>query len=234
MLYFKTAQSEIVNPEQSSFEFYADTVKIYQGKYWSGFQSSFPSDPFITKHPFFYPNYVMRFEYVGQGNDPRNDCRLISAFKNCGLLHSGLSSEIKEIDINGSQLSFSFIVTNKDKTSLLILDPRKMGPNLFHYFTNEPIFFNISQNKLFFCSIEHQILSPWNSWNIEWLTELKSGDSKQFTFEYEIDSPFTPGDYKVSFEFPGLSIQITKDQLYQGRKRIWLGDITMTTKIKIQ
>ena len=38
MLYFKTAQPEIVNPEQSSFEFYADTVIIYQGNkgIWSG------------------------------------------------------------------------------------------------------------------------------------------------------------------------------------------------------
>ena len=233
MLYFKTVQPEIVNPEQLSFEFYADTIKIYQGKYWSGFQSSFPSDPFVTKHPFFYPNYVMRFEYVGQGNDPRNDYRLISAFKNCGLLHSGLSAEIKEIDINGSQLSFSFIVTNKDKSDLLILDPEKMGPNLFHYFTNAPVFFNTSQKKVYSCSIEFQSPASGNTWESGWLSVLRSGASRQFTFNYTVDLPFASGIYKVSYEFPGLSHQISRDQLYQSNKRIWLGDILMTKRMTI-
>jgi len=237
IFYFKTNHPEFKDDKSSSFSLLANAEEIYKGVFWPPYSSSLPVGSYIYSVFSFYPDYTFRIEFItidDQPPDTRNDPRLISALKKHNLLHSGLSAEIKNIVIKGFQLTFSFIVTNKDKTSLLILDPGKMGPNLFHYFTNEPIFFNISQNKLFFCNIEHQILSPWNTWNIEWLTELKSGDSKQFTFEYEIDSPFTPGDYKVSFEFPGLSSQITKDQLYQGRKRVWLGDITMTKKIKIQ
>ncbi|MDO9340365.1 MAG: hypothetical protein Q7T72_07555 [Bacteroidales bacterium] len=235
ILYFKFNHSEFDDYKQSSFAFYADTFKIYQGSFWPGFLSSFPADPYISSFPFFYQNYALRFEYLDQGKvDPRNDDRLISAFKNRDLLHSGLSAEIKSIVINGSRLTFSFVVTNRDQSDLLILDPDKMGPNLFHYFTNEPIFFNIAQNKVYYCSIEHQTPSPWNSWKIDWLSQLKYGDSRQFTLNYTIVSPLNPGVYKVSFEFPGLSCQVTKDQLFQDDKRIWLGDIQVTKKITIQ
>jgi hypothetical protein len=237
ILYFKTNHPEFKTDKSSTFSLLANGEEIYKGVFWPPYSSSLPLGPYVYSFFSFYPDYTFRIEFItidDQPEDTRNDKRIISALKEHNLLHSGLSAEIKNIVINGSQLTFSFIVTNKDKTDLLILDPEKMGPNLFHYFTNEPIFFNISQKKLFFCSIEHQILSPWNSWNLGWLTELKSGDSKQFTFKYAIDSPFTPGDYKVSFEFPGLSNQITKDQLYQGNNRIWLGDITMTLKLKVQ
>jgi len=234
MLYFKCNQPELVNPNLSGFIVYADTIKIYQGSYWSVFLSSLPSVPFIWKNPFFYPDYVMRFEFIGSGTDPRNDYRLITAFKNQNLLHSGLIGEIKEIVINGSQLVFSFTVTNKDQSDLLILDPEKMGQNLFHYFTNAPVFYNISQKKVFEYGFDYEAPSPHNAWSPSWLTELKSGDSRNFTFNYTINSQFSTGDYKISFEFPGLSSQIQRDQLYQDNKRIWLGDITMKKYLRIQ
>jgi len=237
ILYFKSNHSEISDSKQSSFAFYADTFKIYQGSFWPSYSSSLPTDPFISSFPFFYQDYALRigFVFFDQGKvDPRNDDRLISAFKNRDLLHSGLSGEIKSIVRNGSQLTFSFVVTNKDESDLLILDPDKMGPNLFHYFTNAPMFFNITQNKVYNSSIEIQTPSPWNSWKIDWLSQLKSGDTRQFTFNYAIVSPLNPGEYKVSYEFPGLSFQVTKDQLYQDNKRIWLGDIQLTKKITIQ
>jgi hypothetical protein len=237
IFYFKTNHPEFKTEKSSTFSLLANGEEIYNGVFWPPYSSSFPYGPFIYSLFSFYPDYTFRIELITVDNKPqdtRNDPRLISALKGHNLLHSGLSAEIKNVEKNGSQLTFSFIVTNKDKSDLLILDPEKMGPNLFHYFTNEPMFFNISQNKLFSCSIEHQSPSPWNSWNTDWLSVLRSGDSRQFTFNYTIDTPFTPGDYKVSFEFPGLSNQITRDQLYQGNKRIWLGDITMTMKLKIQ
>lgn len=117
ILYFKSNHSEIADSKQSSFAFYSDTFKIYQGSFWPGFLSSFPADPYISSFPFFYQNYALRinFMFIDQGKaDPRNDDRLISAFKNRDLLHSGLSGEIKNIVKNGSQLTFSFVVTNRD------------------------------------------------------------------------------------------------------------------------
>jgi hypothetical protein len=236
MLYFKKNHTEFNELKLSTFAFYADTIKIYQGSFWSGLSSSFPLDPYILYFPFFYQNYTLKIDKVFTDQykaDPRNDYRLISAFKNRGLLHSGLSAEISSIVKNGSQVTFSFIVTNRDKSDLLILDPEKTGPNLFHYFTNAPMLFNKTLQKVYNVYIEHQTPSPYNSWKIEWLSLLKSGDSRQFTFNYAIVTPFEKGEYRVSFEFPGFSFQITKDQLYQGNKRIWLGSIAMTKELTV-
>ena len=135
--------------------------------------------------------------------------------------------------MNESQLTFSFKITNKDQSDLLILDSEKMGQNLFHYFTNAPVFYNISQNKVFEYNFEYETPSPHDMWSVTWLSELNSGDSRIFTFTYNVDGQFPPGDYKIYFEFPGLSNQITRDQLFQENKRIWLGDIMMIKYLKI-
>jgi hypothetical protein len=44
-------------------------------------------------------------------------------------------------------------------------------------------------------------------------------------------SPLEPGSYKAIFEFPGLSHQITFDQLFQGNSRIFLGEIVANKNI---
>lgn len=234
ILYFKTPHPELIDQSLSDFSIYADTTIFFEGKYWPGYSSSFPTGIFIWKYPFFYPDYVIRFEFMGQDNDPRNDHRLMSAFAAHNLLHSGLSGEIIKIEINGALLTFSFKVTNKDQSDLLILDPEKMGQKLFHYFTNAPVFYNIAQNRLFEYDFEHEAPPDLNAWSLNWMTGLKPEESKIFTFTYTAAIPFPSGDYKASFEFPGLSRQISRDQLYQDNKRIWLGDITMTKSLRIQ
>jgi hypothetical protein len=63
---------------------------------------------------------------------------------------------------------------------------------------------------------------------------LKSGDSKQFTFNYTINKTISPGEYIANFEYPGLSYQVLKEHLYQGNSRIWLGDIMIIKNITFQ
>lgn len=92
--------------------------------------------PYISSFYSFYPDYTFRIEFItidNQPQDKRNDPRIISALKDHNLLHSGLSGEIKSIIRNGTQLTFSFVVSNKDESDLLILDPLRMGPKLFHF-----------------------------------------------------------------------------------------------------
>jgi hypothetical protein len=89
-------------------------------------------------------------------------------------------------------------------------------------------------NEVFSGNIQHQAPDPWNSWKTDWLSELKSGDSKEFTIAYTIRNPINPGEYYTTFEFPGLAYQVTKDQLYQGTSRIWLGEIVLNKNRIIQ
>jgi hypothetical protein len=150
------------------------------------------------------------------------------------LLHSGLAISSSSVEITGTQLTFRFTITNKDQSDLMIIDINKTGPNLFHYFTNGLFIYDLSHNEVFSSNIQHLAPDPWNSWNINWLSQLKSGDSKEYTINYTINNPLNPGEYDINFEFPGLASQVPKDQLKQGNSRIWLGDIPHNKSIIIQ
>jgi hypothetical protein len=233
ILYFKESHPELINNDLSGFDVYADNVKIYHGIYQPGYSSSMPTEPFIWEHPIFYPDYVLRFEFMGHGVDPRNDDRLMSAFKNKHLLHSGLFGEIKDVVINGPLLRFTFKITNKDESNILILDPEKMGQRLFQYYANPPVFYNVAEQAIFQISFDSDSPLSMDTWSLDWMTELEPGDSKEFTLSYTLSSQISPGDYKITFRFPGLSRQITRDQLYQDDRRIWLGDITLMRYLRL-
>jgi hypothetical protein len=44
----------------------------------------------------------------------------------------------------------------------------------------------------------------------------------------------TPGTYKATFGFPGLSYQVSKDELQQNDARIWLGELNLAKDIIIE
>jgi len=237
ILYLKTSHVEFKNENSSKFSLLANGEEIYSGVFWPSYSSSMPSGPYISSFSSFYPDYTIRIEHMTIDNkpkDPRNDPRIISALKDHNLLHSGLSVLINSIDIVGTQLTFKFTVTNQDESDLLILDLEKTGPNLFHYFTNGLTIRKLTYEEVFSSQIAPENPVPWDSWKTDWLSELKSGGSRQFTINYTINSIINPGKYYIMFEFPGLTHGVTKDQLFQNNTRIWLGDIFMTEEFTIQ
>ncbi|MCX6221478.1 MAG: hypothetical protein NTZ69_10870 [Bacteroidia bacterium] len=235
ILYFKNVQYEFKDILASSFAFMDDGGLIYQGSFVPGYSSSIPNGPFIMSAPLMYGNYALRIlNWHSDKTDIRNDPRMIDILKQHDLLHPGLVISSSSIVISGTQLTFKFTVTNQDQSDLMIIDFDKTGPNLFHYFTNGLSIYDLGHNEVFSGNIQHLAPDPWNSWKSEWLSELKSGDSKQFTINYAINNPISPGEYDTTFEFPGLAYQVTKEQLYQGNSRIWLGDISLNKRITIQ
>jgi hypothetical protein len=234
ILYFKETHPEFDKITQSTFAFLANGAEVYTGSFWPAYLNSMPSGPFISS-PSLYQNYALRVENWNTVNtDPRNDPQFIQSLKEHNLLHSGLSVLINPLVINGNQLSFSFTVTNHDLSDLLIIDPDKTGPNLFHYFTNGLIIRNLNYDIVFSSNIEYATPSPWNSWKIEWLSLLRSGESRQFTINYTIGTPINPGEYNALFVFPGLEFQVKREELFQAGGRIWLGDVQANKKITIQ
>lgn len=236
ILYFKKDQDYLEKMYENSFTFMNKGEIIYQGSFHPGYSSSMPIGPFIMSPPAF-GTYALKIDNWTIQNNPdvRKDPTLINLLNQNNLLHSGLQISASTIDIQGSQLTFKFIVTNKDQTDLMIIDLNKTGPSLFHYFTNGLYIKDLSHNEVFSSNIQHQTPDPWNRWEIDWLSELKSGDSMEFTITYTIERTLAPGEYETSFEFPGLGIggQITKDQLYQSNSRIWLGEISTTKRLTI-
>ncbi|MCK9414667.1 MAG: hypothetical protein M0Q53_20365 [Prolixibacteraceae bacterium] len=209
ILYFKNVQYEFKDILASSFAFMDDGGLIYQGSFVPGYSSSIPYGPFIMSAPT-YGNYALRIEnWHSEKPDIRNNPRIIDILKQHDLLHPGLVISSSSIEISGTQLTFKFTVTNQDQSDLMIIDFDKTGPNLFHYFTNGLRIYDLAHNEVFSSNIQHLAPNPWNSWKSEWLSELKSGDSKQFTINYTINNPINPGEYDTTFKFPGLAYQVT-------------------------
>lgn len=235
IIYFKSEREEFKSIEKNTFSFLDDGDVIYSGSFMPGYSSSIPMGPFIFSPPSMFGNYALEIEnFYPNKPDARKDPRIISLLEQHNLLHSGLAISSSNLEITGSDITINFTITNYDESDLLIIDPYKTGLNLFHYFTNG-LYIRDSNNFIVFTSdYEVQTPDPWNSFDIDWLSLLKSGESRQFTIDYTIPNPLNPGEYTSTFEFPGLSYQVTLDQLYQNDSRIWLGQIKSNKKITIQ
>ena len=235
IFYFKTDHPEFKTESTDRFFILANGQEIYQGPFLPGYSSFLPSGPFISSFPYFYQDYALKIEcwFSGNEKDSRNDPRIIEALEKRGLLHSGLKVSIDPPEINSTRLTFKYTVTNYDVSDLLIIDPDKTGLNLFHYFTNGLSIYDSAHNLVFENNIEYSAPSSYLDWNIDWLSVLKSGDSRQFEINYNLTEAITPGSYRLSFEFPGLSFQIPLDQLNQNNSRIWLGDLQVNKTMTI-
>ncbi len=169
----------------------------------------------------------------GSKPDLRNDPRIIQSLKDRELLHSGLTGTIQALEISGSLARLDFVVTNLDKSELLILDPGKMGQKLFHYYTNGLYLRDLATNNIIASKLEFQTPNPADGWKKEWLTLISPGGSVLFTFNYSFNKVISPGNYSAWFEYPGLSSQVDIQDVFQTTGRIWLGDITAVRIIAI-
>jgi hypothetical protein len=235
ILYFKDYHPEIdsvTDWKWVPFSFHMEGDTLLKGDFWPMTFSSPAPGPYIMS-PNLYESYALRFEFrrsaTRHDTDPINNARLINDLEEHGLLHSGLSLSMDSSATDGEYLIFYFTVTSHDSQDLLILDIDKMGPELFHYFTNGLIIPNV-----FHGSIESESPSPWDHRDLEWLSRLKPGESRQFTIHYPFTSSVKPGDYYAFFEFPGLSFYISHEDLYQAEGRIWLGDLLVEGSITFQ
>jgi len=234
IIYFREIHPELDKIRQLSFVLYDEGDSIYQGEFWPSYLSSLPSGSYISNSPSFYQNYALRIDYMESTKpDLRNDPRIIQSLRDRELLHSGLAGRIEALEITGSLARLDFIVTNMDKTTLLILDPDKMGHKLFHYFTNGLYLRDLATNRIIASKLVYQAPVPSDGWNKDWLTELSSGESALFTFIYSFDNVISPGNYSAWFDYPGLSSQVDIDEVFQASGRIWLGDITSVKPITI-
>ncbi|MCU0458112.1 MAG: hypothetical protein MUE37_03355, partial [Bacteroidales bacterium] len=123
---------------------------------------------------------------------------------------------------------------NHDESDLYVFDYSKMGTSLFHYYTNGLILVNKDQPEFIYCIIDAQGPVPIDTWKMEWLTLLKSGESIRLNIDYTIENQLKKGNYIAYFTFPGFDFQISKDDLNQAEGRIWLGKVTGSKKITIQ
>jgi hypothetical protein len=212
---------------------YAGNDEIYECSIHSGLCSHIPmGQPYIydiTSNEekisiFFNPTYE-------QQTDPRGDIRFIAALKTHNLYHNGLHIEIKSVNISNGKVDLNLDLTNPDTFDYYYLDPDKMGFGLFHYFTNGPTFIDDPYTNHF--THQETVIhpEPWNSWEKEWLSLIKSGERKEISISYHHFDEMPAGKYKMSFCFPGLNIS-QKDRVFENG-RIFMGGICTYKEVSV-
>lgn len=224
------------------FSVYAGGDEIYSGQTLPGYSSFMPAGPVIHTHPSFYGDYIVPIGFIqitdtsGRSNaDPRMDNRIIKALKKYGQYHCGLNGEIISVHYSSfKDVEIKLKLINNDSFNYYYPDPEKMGINLFHYFTNGLVLRDIKNIKSFMHKIQVTQPDPWNAWKKDWLSLIGSNETKVITLKYDKFEQVNPGEYKASFEFPGLCYQVGKEDIQQGNGRIWLGQINLTKDINIE
>jgi len=241
LIYLKTGHSFSPSGE-GLFTVLVDSSEIYSGKMLPSYSSLLYMGPIIRCTPSFYGDYLIYIGFIqlidSLGNkineDPRSDIRIIETLKKLDKYRAGLSCEIKSVErLSSNSVKVKFLLTNNDPFNLYYLDPGKMGINLFHYFTNG-LFLTDQNNKTYTHNTSYLRPEPRNAWKNDWLSVLKSKESRVHSIIYGEFETIPPGYYKADFSFPGLSNQVTRDEFQKDNGRIWLGDLYTTKKIFIK
>jgi hypothetical protein len=214
--------------------------EIYKCPFHSLLSSSMPQGVLIYGPPFNTEDMIhIGFIQIRNANneltvtDPRSDKRIITALKKYGQYHEGLHCEIQSCNYSEGKLVLHLVLSNPDTFDYYYLDPSKMGLRLFHYFTNGPTFWAVSYTK----SYTHQETiirpEPWDSWEREWLTRIKSGEHKNISITYNHFELMPAGQYRMYFEFPGLNYGISQKDLTLQDGRIWMGSLNIEKDVTI-
>lgn len=228
---------------RDSFQIYSNREKIYSGVFHSWVMSSMPLGPAIYTPGTFYGKYLVPIafgSYFGQDGkrvplvDPRGDPRVINALKSHNQLHTGLQCEIKSVQVkSGNKVSMELELINDDTFNYYYLDPQKMGLGLFHYFTNGLSLWSPSSYKSYENHVEHIQPEPWDSWQMNWLSLIRSHEKKTIWINYTNFDAVPAGQYKLRFSFPGLP-RVEKSKLIQGSGRIWLGQLDLSQDFQVK
>jgi len=233
LIYLKPGASFTPNKDGGTFEVFANNERIYSGTIHPLYVSYLPQNSFINTSPSFYGNGVIHIGYTGN-NDPRQDSRIVNVLKKKGQYRAGLSCNIRSIAKNGAgKITVILQLKNNDVENVYYLDPEKMDFRLFHYFTNGLNLSNASMQN-FTPNIQALQPSPWNSWKQEWFSLIRGNETKIITLVYDKFDTIPAGAYTARFQFPGLSFQVKREDLYLNEARIWLGaiDISQTVSLK--
>ena len=121
-------------------------------------------------------------------------------------------------------MEYVFSITNIDQDNLCVIDPDKMGVDLFHYFTNGIVF---RGNGGLFQSTYKKVSTPAASLDVTWFTEIPINSSIERTVRLRGYPKLTPGKYRCYFTFDDP--KVGKENRLLSGGRIWLGDLVSST-----
>lgn len=238
-LYLKKIKSELfakevnIKMDDQPFILIANNMRCYIGSFHGGALSIAPTKPYMDELDIqFFPADVLHISKAwGDETDIRNNTNIEYDLTTENKLHKGLSLSIEDVHITSNldtaSVQYTYIITNNDKDNLYVLDPDKMGSELFHYFTNGVSFW--SSDKYIFSKYKKVIQpEPFDSWNPEWFTKIKSASTLERTVLLKGYPHIPSGTYKCTFNFSNPN-KIEKIDREMPDGRYWLGNIQTET-----
>ncbi len=224
------------------FTVYANRNEIYSGQTLPMYSSFLHAGPVIRSHPSFYGDYIIPIDFIQKidslGNiipDPRENERIVDALKKYNQFHAGLSCEIKSVQyLSSTNVKVELLLKNNDSFNYYYIDPEKTGIGLFHYFTNGLFIRHFNTYETYTHKIETISADPRNTWKKDWLSIINGNESKVVTIIYDNFDDVPKGQYKATFEFPGLGTEVDKKDIIQDNGHIWLGELNMKKDIMIE
>lgn len=184
-----------------------------------GLNNGYPPDVLFIDWTWLYQDYQQNHPDVKQ------------ALMETGLYHSGISVTFDTTDAivnienaDTSTITYKFTITNNDKDDLYIMDPDKSGSDLFHWFTNGPVFKNLETGKIYESGWKTTgYLPATDYWSPDWFIKLKSGQSTIRAVILKGYPYFPTGEYIFEFRYNGQSRGMEKEVRERTDGRYWLG-----------
>lgn len=206
----------------------ANGHKCYTGYFLSMISNDMlPNPDIFDADVLFYPSDIIHIEWPYPfANDKRDNDKIRSSLIESNLLHEGLGIAIDSLWIsNGDTATVRYEITinNKDRDDLYVLDPDKMGTELFHAFANGPVFYN-TDNKIMYESVYKKVTvpSPLNSYDAMWFIKIESGKSIIRAITLKGYAYLPTGDYYCRFGFANPTSIGKKDRVLPDG-RYWMG-----------
>lgn len=221
------------NPELISrpFVIVAGNERCYVGALHSGLLSMAPAGPYMNELDVgYFPADVMHISRAwSDDEDIRSNPKVEEVLIEQDLFHAGLEIELTSFQLvdnsDTSTVEYSIKIKNNDQDNLYIIDPAKMGSELFHYYTNGPHLWDYSKPLYLYSQFkEVDSPEPYDSWNFEWFTLVKSNQSIERTILLKGYPHIPNGNYVGYMNFSNPT-KITKENRYVADSRIWIGSI---------
>jgi len=237
LIYLKDENSLIKHLSGALIDTYVDSTFIYPLVMYPMTSNSYArSGANIMSWPTLYPSNVVFIDYTDfeRKTDNRNDTRILNVLENSNKYHEGLNCDIQSVQVTAdNKVKLELTLTNNDSFDYYYMDPTKMGLKLFHYFT-EGLILDDNQGNKYLQRIGSTPPESLKTWSMQWLNLIKKGDEIAISILYDQFDTIPAGQYQASFQFPGLTYQVTKDDIQQSAGRIWLGKLNTTKYITIE
>jgi len=206
----------------------ANNKKCYASYFLGVFSNDmWPYPDIFDFNIIYYPVDIIYFEWPFPfAKDIRKNENVRNTLIDLKLLHEGLLISVDSIWIDNADtttVKYKITINNEDTDNLYVLDPNKMESELFHYFTNGPVFYNITNNKTYESVYKRTIKPiPPDYYDYNWFTKIECGKSITRMITLKGYSYLPNGNYYCIFNFNNPNNVSKKDRLLVDG-RYWLG-----------